>query len=153
MALPLAIVRDLMEGQTARQRISEVTMVNALMPIVAPVLGSWLLLLGSWRLIFGMQAVFAGLVLLLVVFDFKESLPRERRQGMRPARLARNYWQLLTHRQFLGYSLVYALNFSCIFFVYRGVAADPDADRGRVAAPVYHSVLRRLRWARSSGRL
>ncbi|SNT27089.1 MFS transporter, DHA1 family, bicyclomycin/chloramphenicol resistance protein [Granulicella rosea] len=115
VALPLAIVRDLVEGQAARQRISEVTMVNALMPILAPIFGSWVMLLGSWRWLFGTQAAFAGIVILLVVFDFKESLAPERRQGLHPARLARNYWLLITHRQFLGYSLIYALNFACIF--------------------------------------
>jgi DHA1 family bicyclomycin/chloramphenicol resistance-like MFS transporter len=113
--LPLAIVRDLLQGSAARQRISEVTTINNIMPIVAPILGSWIMILGSWRILFGTQAAFATTIILILLLDFHESLLPARRQQLHPAQVVRNYVQLLTNRTFLGYSLIYALNFACMF--------------------------------------
>jgi MFS transporter, DHA1 family, multidrug resistance protein len=113
--MPLAIVRDLLESHAARQRISEVTTINSIMPIVAPIFGSWLTGLGSWRIIFATQALFAVGIITTVLSDFTESLPQERRQRLYPGSVVRNYGLLLTNRVFLGYSLIYGLIFACMF--------------------------------------
>lgn len=113
--LPLAIVRDLLDGSVARQRISEVTTINNMMPIVAPIFGSWLMALGSWRIVFGAQAAFAAAIVVILLIDFHESLPLARRQPLHPAQVIRNYARLMTNRTFVGYSLIYALTFACMF--------------------------------------
>ena len=113
--LPLAIVRDLLQGSLARQRISEVTTINNMMPIVAPILGSSLMALGSWRIVFGAQAVFAAAIILTVLVDFQESLPLARRQRLHLVQVLKNYGDLMTNRKFVVYSLMYALNFACMF--------------------------------------
>jgi DHA1 family bicyclomycin/chloramphenicol resistance-like MFS transporter len=113
--LPLAIVRDLLQGSLARQRIAEVTTINNMMPIVAPILGSWLMTLGNWRIVFGAQAVFAAAIVITLLVDFQESLPVERRQRLHLALVLKNYGQLMTNRTFVVYSLMYALNFACMF--------------------------------------
>jgi DHA1 family bicyclomycin/chloramphenicol resistance-like MFS transporter len=113
--LPLAIVRDLLQGSLARQRISEVTTINNMMPIVAPIIGSSLMILGSWRIVFEAQAVFATAIVITLLIDFQESLPLARRQRLHPAQVLKNYGQLMTNRTFVVYSLMYALNFACMF--------------------------------------
>jgi MFS transporter, DHA1 family, multidrug resistance protein len=113
--LPLAIVRDLLQGGLARQRISEVTTINNMMPIIAPILGSSLMTLGSWRIVFGAQAAFATAIVITLLFDFQESLPSACRQRLHPIQVLRNYAQLMTNRTFVVYSLMYALNFACMF--------------------------------------
>lgn len=113
--LPLAIVRDVLEGSAARQRISEVTTINNMMPIVAPIFGSWLMTLGSWRIVFGAQAAFAVAIVVALLLEFRESLPMACRQQLHPASVIRNYCQLITNRTFIGYSLIYALTFACMF--------------------------------------
>jgi len=113
--LPLAIVRDLLHGNKARQRISEVTTINNMMPIVAPILGSSLMTLGSWRIVFGAQAVFATAIVAALLFGFRESLPLARRQLLHPSQVVKNYARLLANRTFVGYSLMYALTFACMF--------------------------------------
>jgi DHA1 family bicyclomycin/chloramphenicol resistance-like MFS transporter len=113
--LPLAIVRDLLQGSLARQRISEVTTINNMMPIVAPILGSSLMTLGSWRIVFEAQAVFAAAIVIALLVDFQESLPLVRRQRLHLAHVLKNYGQLMTNRTFVVYSLMYALNFACMF--------------------------------------
>ena len=143
VALPLAIVRDLLEGHSARQRMSQVTTVLGVVPLLAPIVGSWVMAAGirfhlqaSWRLIYAFQAVAALLVLAAVLLTFTESLPVDRRQTLHPARLAGNYRLLLTDRTFLGYTLIYALNFACVFGY---VSASPLIlmQRMGVSRPVY----------------
>jgi len=113
--LPIAIVRDLLASSAARQRLSEVTTINSFMPIVAPILGSMALSQGRWRIIFDSQGIFAGCIIAALVLDFRESLPVERRQRLRPAALIRNYRRLLGTREFVGFALINGLGFSSIF--------------------------------------
>ena len=115
VALPLAIVRDLFEGHAARGRIAEVTTINGLTPLVAPILGAWVMLLGSWRLIFIAQGLFAVSVSAVVLLGFQESLAPARRQPLHPAHLLRNYVTIFTDAHFLPYALIYGLTFACIF--------------------------------------
>jgi len=113
--LPLAIVRDLMRGVAARQRISEVTTINNMMPILAPILGSTVMMLGRWRFLFACQAAFGGCILAALLIDFKESLPAESRSKLDVRTLARNYVQLLRNRTFLSYALINGFTFACMF--------------------------------------
>jgi DHA1 family bicyclomycin/chloramphenicol resistance-like MFS transporter len=113
--LPLAIVRDRLAGSAARQRLSEVTTINNFMPILAPILGSLVMLLGRWRILFATQALFAGCIICALLFGFRESLPLERRHRLHPSVVISNYASLLTNRVFLGYALINGLAFACIF--------------------------------------
>ena len=113
--LPLAIVRDLLDGPAARQRMSEVITINSIMPIVAPILGSTIMGLGRWRIIFGAQAAFAGCIILALLLVFKESLPPERRQRLNVSELIVNCMRLLQNRTFMSYALINGLIFACIF--------------------------------------
>ena len=100
--MPIAIVRDMLSGSAARQRLSEVTTINSIMPIVAPLIGSLVMVAGRWRILFGCQAIFAGCIVAALLLDFRESLPKDRRHRLHPVALITNYWHLLTTRVFLG---------------------------------------------------
>jgi DHA1 family bicyclomycin/chloramphenicol resistance-like MFS transporter len=113
--LPLAIIRDLLEGSAARQRMSEVTVINNIMPLLAPIIGSWMMLLGSWRLLFAAQGLFAVSIGLILLLDFKETLSYEKRSPLRPKALVNNYLHLIGNRTFLGFALINGLTFACIF--------------------------------------
>src|SRR4051794_10081657 len=115
VTLPLAVVRDLLEGAEARHRLSQITAVVGVAPLLAPILGSWAMMIGGWRAIFAAQAA-AGLALLSVVtLRFTETLPEDRRQRLDAGRLFRIYGRLLGSRAFVGSALVYALGFGCLF--------------------------------------
>jgi len=113
--LPLAIVRDLLRGTAARQRISEVATINGIMPIIAPIFGTTVMVLGRWRLLFGSQAVFAICIVIALLVDFKESLLPDRRSRLDISNLTHNYARLLKNRTFLSYALINGLTFACIF--------------------------------------
>ena len=61
-----AVVRDLRSGAEAARLLSLLMLVMGAAPILAPLLGGWLLLLGTWRVTFGVLGTL-GLVCLAVV--------------------------------------------------------------------------------------
>ena len=112
-----AIVRDLFDGPAAQRLMSHITMMFALAPAIAPVIGGRL---QSW---FGWRSVFAFLVLLTMLLWLAcwrwlpETLPAERRQTLRPEYLAKTYWNVLTSPPFLFACAAVAFNFAG-FFIY-----------------------------------
>ena len=112
-----AIVRDLLDGPAAQRLMSHITMIFALAPAVAPVIGGYL---QSW---FGWRSVFAFLVLLTLVLwiacwrQLPETLPPEKRQTLQPSYLAKTYWRVLTSPTFLCACGALACNFAG-YFIY-----------------------------------
>ena len=112
-----AIVRDLLDGPAAQRLMSHITMIFALAPAVAPVIGGYL---QSW---FGWRSVFAFLVLLTLVLwiacwrQLPETLPPGKRQTLQPSYLAKTYWRVLTSPTFLCACGALACNFAG-YFIY-----------------------------------
>ena len=112
-----AIVRDLLDGPAAQRLMSHITMIFALAPAVAPVIGGYL---QSW---FGWRSVFAFLVLLTLVLwiacwrQLPETLPPKKRQTLQPSYLAKTYWRVLTSPTFLCACGALACNFAG-YFIY-----------------------------------
>jgi DHA1 family bicyclomycin/chloramphenicol resistance-like MFS transporter len=112
-----AIVRDLFDGPAAHRLMAHITMMFALAPAIAPVIGGRL---QSW---FGWRSVFAFLVLMTLALWvacwrlLPETLPAQRRQPLHPGYLARTYWKVLTSPAFLLACGGLAFNFGA-FFIY-----------------------------------
>lgn len=105
-----AIIRDRFSGAAAHRLMSHVTMVFGLAPAIAPVLGGYLHVTFGWRAVFVFMAAL-GLGLFAACMRYlPESLPPESRVRFHPATLAENYWQALSHPQFVARSL--ALGFA-----------------------------------------
>ena len=121
--LPVAIVRDLFEGSTGRARLSQVTAVVGIAPMVAPVLGGWVMVLGGWRATYGLQALASLVLLAVVAWGFAESLPVERRRSLHPGHIARGYLHILSDRNYVTLALAYAFGFACMFSYISGAPA------------------------------
>jgi MFS transporter, DHA1 family, multidrug resistance protein len=112
-----AIVRDLFDGAQAQRLMTRITMMFALAPAIAPVIGGWL---QTW---FGWRSVFAFLVLSTVALGLAcwrwlpETLAVEKRQSLRPGYLASTYWKVLTSPRFLLACAALSCNFLG-FFIY-----------------------------------
>lgn len=112
-----AIVRDLFDGPAAHRLMSRITMMFALAPAIAPVIG------GRLQFWFGWRSVFAFLVLMTLALWLAcwrllpETLPPERRQPLHAGYLARTYWKVLTTPAFLYACAGLAFNFAG-FFIY-----------------------------------
>ncbi|UPG72555.1 multidrug effflux MFS transporter [Roseomonas gilardii subsp. gilardii] len=121
--LPFAIVRDLFDGTEARLRMSYVTLVLGVGPIVAPMLGTLVLALGGWRAIYGTLGL-GGLVLLLVTaWGFAESAPDGRHHSLHPRQILMRYGEVLRRRVFLGHALSNAACFGTLFAYISGSPA------------------------------
>ena len=112
-----AVVRDLYDGPQAQRLISHITMMFALAPAVAPVLGGWLQLWFGWRSVFAFLVLMSVALWLACWYLLPETLPREQRQSLHAGYLARSYWSVLTSPAFLLICGALALNFSA-FFIY-----------------------------------
>lgn len=112
-----AIVRDLYDGAAAQRLMAKITMMFALAPAIAPVIGGWL------QTFFGWRSVFAFLVLCTVALWLAcwkllpETLPLEKRRSLQPAYLGKTYWKVLSSKAFLLVCAALSLNFSG-FFIY-----------------------------------
>jgi multidrug resistance protein len=102
--LPFAIVRDLFDGVQARMRMSAVTLVLGVGPIIAPLLGASLLMIGDWRLIYAALALGGLLLLAITGFGFRESSPEGKHHSVSPRRMLSSYGHVLSNRTFLGNS-------------------------------------------------
>lgn len=112
-----AIVRDLFDGAAAQRLMSQITMMFALAPAIAPVIGGWLQTLFGWRSIFAFLVLATGALGLACWKLLPETLPPAKRQSLQPAYLARTYWKVMTSPRFLFACAALSLNFLG-FFIY-----------------------------------
>jgi DHA1 family bicyclomycin/chloramphenicol resistance-like MFS transporter len=113
--LPSAIVRDVFEHVVARHQLSRIAAVLGIAPMIAPVLGGWVMTVSDWRMIYTLQAGTGLLLLVVAIGMLDESQPVEMRRSLNPARLIESYRHVLTDRAFLGYALLYACAFAGMF--------------------------------------
>ena len=103
-----AMIRDAHDAESAHRAMSQVMMLFALAPAIAPVLGGWLHDQYGWRSVFWFLSIFGGL-LVLMGFFIKETLVPEKRQSIHPSSVARVYVRALLHRRFPA--LIFSLSF------------------------------------------
>jgi DHA1 family bicyclomycin/chloramphenicol resistance-like MFS transporter len=112
-----AIVRDLFDGSSAQRLMSHITMMFAIAPAVAPVIGGRLQFMFGWRSIFVFLVVATAALAFACWRLLPETLPAARRQPLHPAYLARTYGQVLTSPPFLLACAALSFNFGA-FFIY-----------------------------------
>ncbi|MEH1822046.1 MAG: multidrug effflux MFS transporter [Nostoc sp.] len=115
MVMTLAIVRDLFEGATARAQLSYVNLVMSVAPMIAPTIGGRVLMVAGWRAIYGTLAIAGLLLVLSIAVGLSESIGHRDVNAIQPVRLIKNYGRILTNPICLGYALVNAFNFGCMF--------------------------------------
>lgn len=105
IVIALAVVNDLYSGIIQARFFSLLMQVSGLAPILAPLLGSQLLVFTSWHGVFVTLALIGGLLLLASAFGLDETLPLDQRQRGGFFALLHAFRTLLTDRLFLGYAL------------------------------------------------
>ncbi|MGA2053018.1 MAG: multidrug effflux MFS transporter [Opitutales bacterium] len=117
IVLGRAVVRDLMHGPPAQRLLSHISMMFAVAPAVAPVLGGWLDKFFGWRSLFVLLVAMALVQWLWCWLALPETLPPEKRRPLHPMFLLRSYWLGLTRPAFLAVCAAMTLNFAG-YFVY-----------------------------------
>jgi MFS transporter, DHA1 family, multidrug resistance protein len=110
----MAMVRDLFSGYAMVRMFSRMALVNGLAPILAPVIGSQLLLIMPWPGIFYFLAGYGTLVIVAAILLVRETLPRELR-GKSGLTAAQRYKLLFSDRIFVGLLLLGGMNFAGLF--------------------------------------
>ena len=100
-----AMVRDLFTGADAIRVYSRVLLVFGVGPILAPMIGSGVLLLFGWREIFFLLTAIGILSMVLIFIRMPESLDPAHVKPLRLVSIIVGYWRLFTHRNFVGYAL------------------------------------------------
>jgi DHA1 family bicyclomycin/chloramphenicol resistance-like MFS transporter len=110
-----ATVRDLFGGYPLVRMLSRLSLVSGLAPVLAPLIGSTLLLVMPWRGIFYLLAGFGVVVVIASAFLIVETLPAERRVGPARSSTRQRYRALFTDRTFVGIAIVGGMVFSGLF--------------------------------------
>ncbi len=111
--LTFAMIRDLFEGDQARAKRSYITVVFGVAPMLAPLVGAWILQEIGWRSVYLTLAVGGFVLLLAVMFGVAESRAPEE-GAARPA-LRASYVAVLSDRRFAGLVTVNALSYGAVF--------------------------------------
>jgi len=110
-----AMVRDLFGGYPLVRMLSRLALVSGLAPVVAPVVGSQMLLVTDWRGLFGFLAVVGVLVLVANAIFLKETLPVEARRVRGHSTVAQRYGAIFRDRIYVGAVIIAGANFSALF--------------------------------------
>lgn len=115
LVVPMAIVRDLYDGDHMARLMSTIAAVFISVPVFAPSIGQAILLAGSWRLIFVALSLVAVATAVWVYFRLPETLAKETRQAINLPVIARNMATALLNRQAIGYVLGASLVMGGVF--------------------------------------
>ncbi len=111
----MAMARDLFSGKRLVTMMSRLALVNGLAPIIAPVVGSWLVIVLNWRGVFWILASYGALVLALIALLIPETRGAEERTTGGFEELRAAYTRVLGDRLFLGMLGTIAFAFAGLF--------------------------------------
>src|SRR5690606_28814061 len=108
----MAIVRDLFGGRRLVTMLSRLALVSGVAPVVAPLIGSALLVVMPWRGIFVFLAAYGLLMLIAAVVTLPETLPKERRHERGSSTVLQRYRSVFSDRVFVGVLIIGGMTFS-----------------------------------------
>ncbi|MFL6446845.1 MAG: multidrug effflux MFS transporter [Bryobacteraceae bacterium] len=111
----VAMVRDFFRSEESARVFSLVFLVIGVSPLLAPSIGSLVMLSLGWYWIFVLLAVFAAAILSVVLLFLPEPHVPDHGISLHPARLFRTYMHVWQQPQFVTYALAGAFSFSGLF--------------------------------------
>lgn len=115
MVIGRAVVIDLVSGAQLVRVLNVVAGVGGIAPIVAPLLGAFIIQLAGWRMSFWAIAGIAVGTLVCVILAVPESLPPERRHGGGLTTFRVSAVEVLGNRRYVGYVVVTVASFVALF--------------------------------------
>jgi DHA1 family bicyclomycin/chloramphenicol resistance-like MFS transporter len=110
-----AMVRDLFEPQETARIYSALMLVMGVAPILAPLIGGYLLLWFDWEAIFWLLAALAVVSVAAVALRLPETHDRSTAHSLSLGSVLVRYAGLLTDRHFMGYALSGGMNAAGMF--------------------------------------
>lgn len=114
-ALAPALLREMADGVAVIRLMGFVSSLQALVPAIAPALGTWLLRHAGWRWSFVAVTVMASIASsALVLFAPTNTEARKAASPARNGHMLSGYAALLTTRKFMGYVISHGLAFGAL---------------------------------------
>lgn len=110
-----AIVRDRCEPHEAARAFATLMAVVAIGPIIAPMLGGWVVTAVGWRGVFVFQALLGVALLIMMHNLLVESLSPSAVLPIHPGDIARRYLRLAKEPILVGYSMVSGFGMGTLF--------------------------------------
>lgn len=110
-----AIVRDLFQADEMAKILSQLILVMAVAPIIAPSVGSFLNEWLGWRWVFGALAVIALLILAAVVSALPETKSPDYSVSIKLQRIWQEYSKVFKNISFMKYSLCGGIGYAGMF--------------------------------------
>ncbi|KNE78093.1 Bcr/CflA family multidrug efflux MFS transporter [Aggregatibacter actinomycetemcomitans] len=110
-----ALLRDLFDKNELSKMMSTITLVFMVAPLVAPILGGYIVYFFHWHAIFYVIAMMGLLSILLVFFVVPETHYKEKRIPLRLNIIARNFMALWKQKPVLGYMFAASFAFGGLF--------------------------------------
>lgn len=147
--LTRAIVRDLFTGREGSGRLSQITQVMVLAPMLAPLIGGYVLLVSGWRSIFLLLGTLGAAIGVAAWRRLPETLPpAERGDGGRLARVLGGYRAVAGHAASVRFILAASFSYAAMFayvsgspFVFIEVFGVPEQHFGFLFALTAISLL------------
>ena len=114
-----AMIRDAHSAEYAQKSMSQVMLLFALAPALAPIIGGWLQDISGWRSIFWFLTIFT-VSLLILVQQTRETLSVNARQSFHPKYVWSIYLRTLKHSKFCAMSLSLSFSFGGLFLYIAG---------------------------------
>jgi len=109
-----SVATDLYSGQQLAKILAIIGAINGVAPVAAPVVGGFLSESFGWKGIFIVLLVI-GVLLAIGCWRFHESLPKENRMEGGLGTTVKNFGIIMTHRQYMAYTLQFALAQGILF--------------------------------------
>lgn len=113
--LARTIVRDIFDPKDTAQILSLMHIITMIAPLLAPILGGYILIWFGWRTVFFSLAVFGAICLAIVLLYLNETYPKENRSSTSLTSAFANYGRIFSNKQGLGLVLTGALSFAGMF--------------------------------------
>jgi len=119
-SISMAMTKDIFIGQERERILAYIAVIMGLAPMLAPVIGGWILLYLSWHWIFLMEA-FMGIVAMFGVLRFPETLPVVSETPL--SQVMNTYGRLLLNPSYVIMVLVMSVSFFPLFSFIAGSSA------------------------------
>jgi DHA1 family bicyclomycin/chloramphenicol resistance-like MFS transporter len=119
-SLSMAMTKDIFSGQERERILAYIAIIMALAPMIAPVLGGWVLADFSWQWIFFIQAVM-GFIGILGVLRFPETLSQI--SDVPLSRMMHSYGRLLLNPSYIIMVLVMSVSLFPLYSFIAGSSA------------------------------
>lgn len=119
-AIAFAICKDLFDGNLRQRIFLQLGVIVAVAPMVAPVIGGWIIQSFSWHWVFVLQAAL-GTIAAVGVWQMNESLQDLSTDSL--TRVAKSYARLAGNRQFFLLTLAFACA-GIPFFAFIAISSD-----------------------------